>query len=343
MKKIFVHIPDQSGSSYYRASLPISHCYHELSCRGIKLIGDFQPSDAEIFDAYLFHRVIKPDFWQYIQQLIKMRKKIIWQTDDDLWNIPTWNPAFYRVTYLDRTVLTEVVENATSIIVSTDHLSDLIGQHEKTQVLPNLIDCTDFQPYADRNNRPLKILWTGSYTHDEDLQQIIEPMYKVIEKYKSKVQFIFWGYFPPVLFEKDENHFLPKFSPKHKNNVAFLNWVNGRNYFDILARLKPDIALGPLADCEFNYCKSSLKSLEMSMAGAVFIGSKLKPYEWITEGRTGLLVNSDGWFDAICYMVDNSMMRKQMVLNAQEEIRDKYTWQSLAKNQWIDAFCKSCS
>jgi len=338
MTKIFVHVPDNTACSYYRCVLPVTHCYHELSLKDIKLVADFQPLDGELFDVYFFNRVIKPDFWQYIQQLIQMGKKVVWQTDDDLWNVPTWNPAFYKITRLDINILSEVVQRANSLVFSTDYLADAIGRKENTFVLPNLIDCTDFMPYHERNNKPLKILWTGSYTHDEDLKQIIDTVYKVIDKY-SDVQFIFWGYYPPDLFEQVDDSFLKRYEPKYRDRVAFLNWIEGRAYFDILDKLKPDIALGPLADCHFNKCKSSLKSLEMIMAGTAFIGSRLTPYEWIQHGTTGLLVHdSNGWFDWICYLIDHPQMRKQMVLKGQERIRESFSWQSSAKGIWQNAF-----
>lgn len=335
--KIFIHIPDGAASSYYRSVLPYLHCFHECSCRGIKLVSGKQPETGEPFDAYFLQRIIKPQFWTYAQELIRNGAKIIWQTDDDLWNIPEWNPAYHKVTALDKNVLSEVVERAHHLVTSTQYLADKINKPEKTHVLPNLIDEMDFRNYDRKPNQPVKILWTGSFTHSEDLSKLIEPIQKVIEKYQDRVKFIFWGFFPSGLFDVKEYEGLPTFKPKHEKNVAFLNWMDGNQYFEILGRVQPDIALGPLADCEFNRCKSSLRSLEMSMAGAAFVGSDITPYQWIENGVTGRLVK-DEWFEVLSELIEDEELRREMSYNAREQIWEEFSWQSNSKYKWIDAF-----
>jgi hypothetical protein len=47
-----------------------------------------------------------------------------------------------------------------------------------------------------------------------------------------------------------------------------------------LKSIEPDICLAPLIDVEFNHCKSNIKCLEYTAAGAVGVYSDVTPYKF---------------------------------------------------------------
>src|SRR5689334_10478604 len=147
MPRIFMHIPDSSACSYYRGTLPVLHCYSDLTKDGIQIIGDHKPKEGELFDAYIFHSVIKPDFLKVVSNILNLGKKLIWETDDDLWNIPEWSPSCSKVNTKDKANLLNLIDKADYIHVSTDSLKTLINNQHKTYMLPNLVDLSCFPEY----------------------------------------------------------------------------------------------------------------------------------------------------------------------------------------------------
>lgn len=339
--KVFVSVPNSSGCSLYRATLPVLHCYHELSKHGIQLIGDYQPLNNEMFDTYLFHRIIKPEFMGFVNSLFERKIKVIWQTDDDLENIPKSNPAFDKVTPQDLKILSYIKEKCNSIFVSTETLTKTMPP-EKTYVLPNLVDLSFFKQRTYEEDQ-IKVLWAGSPSHNEDLLNIINPILSLREKYPN-VHFIFFGYFPTEFakFERVHAKDHAKLVPKY-DNIWYVPWAEGRKYFDVLNELKPDIAISPLADNAFNKSKSNLKSIEMISAYGAFIGSNVEPYNWIENDCTGMLVSNDEqfWFNGIEKLILDEKLRHYLVENGQKIIKERYCWQSDAKDIWINAFLKT--
>ena len=339
--KIFLHIPDNSACTVYRAEMPMLHLYSDLSMNGIHITGDNKTLPKEIFDVYIFNRLIRPDFYiNIIDPLLKMGKQLVWQCDDDIWNIPEWNPASKLLNVQDLNSTELYLDKCKSIWVSTDELASTIIHPEKIKVLPNLIDLNKFDEVTHENYGPIKIVWCGSSSHDKDFDVIVEPIIKIAEKHKDKVAIIFWGYLPTALanFEREPGFPYASLIPKY-DNLFFGEWFSNREYFHKLRELKPDIALMPLDNCKFNYSKSNLKYIEMSMAGAACIATDLPPYESIQNKETGLKVkNGQEWYDALDELIQNRDYRLKLNTNACEQIRQKYCWQCPTRQLWLQAF-----
>lgn len=342
-KTIFTHIPDESACSLYRNRLPFMHCYSELSKHGILLVGDEKPQEKEDFDVFCINRIVRARFFQeYCVRMIESDKTLVWQTDDDLWNIPEWNPSSELLEPGDLECTKVLMDRANQIFVSTDELAEAVNFPDKTTVLPNLIDLALFGERKNINNPDIiKIVWMGSSSHDIDLEQVVTPIEKIVKDF-SNVVVIFWGYLPTGLgtFVRKPGfpyaHIVPRLP-----NVYFGEWFTGRTYFRKLVSLEPDIAIMPLADCKFNNSKSNLKYLEMSMAGAACIATDLPPYKCIKHLETGILIEDPlDWYDAIANLIKDKELRQKLASNAQEQIRQEYSWQCSKKDLWLNAFLK---
>jgi O-antigen biosynthesis protein len=335
--KIFLHCPDDTACSLYRAKLPFQHCYSKLSENNIYLNADVKAEG--LYDSYIFSRLLRSNFYsEFITQIYN--KKLVYQTDDDIWHIPDWNPSSRLLTNDDLQVTDYYINGSAKIVTSTQPLAELLNHPKKTLVLPNLIDTAHFSDKKRIGDKPLKILWCGSSSHHGDLEEIVEPIIKISEKYGDDVGIIFWGYIPAALgnFERVPGYPYAEIVPKYKN-IFKGEWFNLNLYFDKLNQLEPDIAIIPLQDCQFNYSKSNLKWLEMTMAGAATIATDLPPYQSIRHNETGLLVkSSDDWYNALVELIDNKDLRLKIADNAKQQVTEEFSWQCSKKKLWEDFF-----
>jgi glycosyltransferase involved in cell wall biosynthesis len=342
--KIFLHIPDDKACTVYRATLPMLHLYNDLSLHGIHITGDVKTLPCEKFDIFVFNRLIRPNFYQeVIAPWLEQGKKFAWQADDDLWQITEWNPVHTLLNEHDLLATELYISKCEYAWVSTEPLAKVINAPEKTKVLPNLVDVNHYDAKIEHSTTgPLKIVWCGSSSHDKDFEAVIKPIIKILEKHKQDIAVIFWGYLPTELanFERQPGFPHADLVPKYENLYCG-EWFSHREYFYKLRHLKPDIAIMPLDDCVFNHSKSNLKYLEMSMAGAACIATDLPPYDCITNKENGLLVkpgDEQGWFDALDELIQNREYRLKLNDNARDLIHQKYTWQSPARQLWLQAY-----
>lgn len=340
-KKIFIHIPDDFACTLYRTKNPMLHLYSDLSKHGMHIIGDTKVLPKEEFDTYIFNRLIRPKFYsEFIEPSLRLGKKFVWQCDDNLWLIPEWNPALKLLDQNDLDCTKHYVTIANDLWISTNTLSKYVGHPQKTKILPNLVDVNQFDEKIVHDEEPIKIVWCGSASHHHDFAPVIEAIIKLIEKHKNKVAFIFWGYLPDELanFERSPGYEYATLVPKY-SNVFYGEWFSNREYFHKLRALKPDIAIIPLMDCEFNHSRSNIKFLEMSMAGAACVASDLPPYECIKHQETGFKVKSSKeWYDTINELIKNKKKRLKINAAAIEQVRSEYSWQSPSRELWLNAF-----
>jgi glycosyltransferase involved in cell wall biosynthesis len=342
-RRVFLHMADDKACTFYRNELPCLHCYHELSSNGIEIVAADQPLKHEDFDIFIFNRIIRPDFYENtVGPLLKMGKKFIWQGDDNIWRIPEWNPVHKLVKDDFLASTNYYIQTATKVWTSTEPLNEFIGYPEKTKVLPNLVDPAKFDSEIVRKSSTVKIVWGGSASHEHDLDDVIEPLIHVLEKYGDKIAVIFWGYIPTALvnFIRHPGQPFASLAPKY-DNLFIGEWFGLREYFPKLRELKPDIAIMPLNDCEFNRSKSGLKYLEMSMAGAACIATDSKPYEIINHGETGFKLppnDQAAWKEMLIELIENKDHRIKINNAAREHVRDEHSWHCSAKQIWLDAF-----
>jgi glycosyltransferase involved in cell wall biosynthesis len=341
-----MHLYDDWGCGHYRCALPVNNCYGDLAKSGTSLFLQKELHSEDAHDAYIVHRIpLEPSIFFMQKQKEKGRKFVI-ELDDDIYAVPEWMPSEeYKNT---KWALTKAIEIADEVWVSTQALADTLDPKykDKTHVLPNLVDINTFLKPKPASVNPIRILWAGSSWHDTDLDQLVEPVERLMEEYGDTVQFLFWGCLPSGFSEYEripgQNAATLRQKTKYGNRLLYLDGIPFRFYYDRLVYLTPTIGLCPLVDCKFNKSKSNLKFLEYTMAGAATIGTNMEPYKCIENGKDGLLVNpgdTEGWYRAMKTLIDNQSLREEMVSRAREKVYEEYSWQSQnKKNLWLDAF-----
>ena len=169
--KIFGWLADHSGCGWYRIMLPLGALRehgHETYWNG-----RFDDPDRWESDVVIAQRVCLPGPTAIYQRILKhkgTRPMMVFELDDDLWNIDRANMA--RTFYSDRQVRENLVTNITmadAVTVSTEPLAEIVRQwNTNVHVLPNAVPAQmlswDRGHFTDRTT----IGWQGSPTHNGD-------------------------------------------------------------------------------------------------------------------------------------------------------------------------------
>lgn len=326
---VFFNGENPTGCDYYRSILPVKHLKDPLLQRGIEISLLDNVYTNMNMDAYVVHRQIGDEFIRALACLAEQGKAIVWDHDDLLTEIPSYNPVRVSWTELMAQRWQAIKHIATATTTTTENLARASFSKEKltsNTVLPNLIDLNDYNPQR-KNRDKIRILWAGSETHSGDLDLIVNPLRRIIDRYREQVEIVFFGYAPNDLVSTNltDIHIYPQcpvnFYPKMLSNIA------------------PDIGLCPLLDNKFNRCKSNCKAIEMTAAGAVTISQKGVAY----DHRCSWAVASDenDWYSSIKTVIEELAAIREDINYKEHRTRvlNDYSWQfSRSKKDWINFF-----
>lgn len=351
MTTIFSLLGHRNTVTYYRQLLPFKFLRTPLHQEGIYFLASDRWNPDRQFDVYIFPRVVSADFFLTIRDLKLKNKTIVIDLDDDYWNLPEWNPASKGIGPEDIARLDQCLDLADYIMTSTPHLSMVIDRPGKTMILPNLIDLEEWDNLPRPRYEATRVINASSIHHDSDLAELAPAVQRLAPIHRNAVEWRFFAYLPTLLatfYRQPGEPYSARLQPQSPY-VGINPGVDYEDYPMTLTALAPDIGLAPLVDINFNQSKSNIKWLEYTMAGAATIASNLPPYQTIQHGLTGLLVTEDNpirgiradplrWDQAITELIEDVPFRKQLVSNAQAEVRDRWTWQSKTAIHWLEAF-----
>ena len=250
-----------------------------------------------------------------IQKCLNSGKPVIYEIDDNLFEIPKSNPNFYL--RRNQAYFLQLIEKCHAVTVSTDLLKyKFLNGKNKIYVLPNFINdkIWKFDKKSYNNKKKLTIGYAGSITHGNDLRQIELAVRQIITKYNDNVNFKFFGCATNFL-ENECNVDCIQFESEYKL------------YAQKLQKLDIDLMVVPLEDNEFNRCKSNIKWLEISSCGIPAIYSDLPPYNnSVKHLQNGMLVKDrfQEWFNAMEYLIENPDIRKSIGLKAQLDVMKEH-------------------
>lgn len=263
-----------------------------------------------------------------LQRMLDSGKPIVYEIDDLLFDVPLSHPLYQN---FQRTVphIRDLLPKVNLVTVTTDALGERIREFNPNVItIPNFLDESAIKR-PGLSSDPLKtvIAFMGTPSHTPDLELIEEVLFKLHDKHKSAVQFIFWGCSGTRL-EK-----LGRIVPFDDCYASFLANLSNTHF---------DIGLAPLADNPFNRCKSNIKWLEYSAFGRAGIYSNLEPYSGSVEhGKTGILAGTDpnDWLDALEYLIRHPAERQAMGRAARKDVFTRF---GLSQNahRFLNAYSK---
>jgi glycosyltransferase involved in cell wall biosynthesis len=255
--------------------------------------------------------------------LISMRNavgaKIVMDIDDNIWNVPLGNIARSKDGWDKFVALnTGLVQEVDWLTVSTEPLKTILEPlNPKIVVLPNIVNPDEWR-FERKKHDKLRIGWVWSPTHIPDIPVVEEALRKIYKKYDVEI----------VIFGRENNLFdFP---------TTNIKGVKHSEYPKLFREAGIDISICPLKDNDFNRCKSNIKWLESTLAGAAVVASDVHPYSSsIKDGKTGYIAKgTNQWVKKLSWLIESKEKRDEMVKNARKEVLDNYT----SNKKWLQFY-----
>jgi len=164
------------------------------------------------------------------------------------------------------------------------------------------------RPPTSLLSNPVRILYMGTMTHNDDLLMISDGLKELKRKHGNGVDISLIGVKEGGATQ-DWYSALAVPSSVGGSYPAFAAWIGSISPFDI--------GISPLRDSRFNRSKSEIKVLDYAALGLAAVVSDLEPYRsTVTHGVDGMLVAGDPkeWFEVLDRLVSNAELRQQLAV-----------------------------
>ena len=317
---VFGWLADRTGCGTIRVMQPLETLEVE---RGITTLADERILTKGFMPKIIVGQRVCKDgpsaLWQHVAGN-EHRPKLVFEVDDDLWNIDPSNQLAYswfingydRKTGMRCNVQENLARNiaiADRVTVTTQALADIVSQwNSDVRVIPNYMPewVLDWErPKRDR----VTVGWMGSSTHSMDWDQADNHVKKFMLRN------------PDLQFHLIGGSYGEKFK-LHPGQLVETEWIDGVE--NVWKAIDFDIALAPLRPHVFNRSKSNLKALEAAALGIPIIASDCGPYpDFVEHGKTGFLVKRDHeWGKYLRELANDEAMREEMGAAAKAKARD---------------------
>ncbi len=313
----------------------------QWSCQDCALVSPLRQV-VEAHGRAVGHRPSAPDYlvgplfsaFERSPEVLRGRA-VVYETDDDLLNLQSWNGVSKRVAP-ERGVIERMVSRADLVTVTTPILADRLRPlNDAIRVVRNAVDPSWYrleEPAQPVDGGP-RLLYYGSPTRMRDYAVCRAAVDEVVAAHPGARRV--WlgamgspagGSPAPVIAAVDE------VGPYIEGPQAFSR---------ALAAARPDIGLAPLVGDIFDQAKSELHWLEYTMAGAATIATRVPgggPYDPIRDGVDGLLVSDRSeWDRALRRLVASRSLRDEVAGQARERVMREYTVAARAAD-WANAY-----
>lgn len=290
---------------------------------------------------------------KWMREFKKRGKKIVYDMDDDFWEVAKDNPS-KLVSNALKDQYEGMAKEADVIITPSQTLAKKFKKFFKKPVFicPNGVDVAAIEQsgmtnpcsYLERPHldKPLTIGYMGAASHWKDLQIIGEVLSELAQKH----DFIFSIYgltgepLEAVMYYYQKtlsNNFMPEKNDYYRSALGFyaqlkdikmqhIPFMPPELHPTVLSRADFDIGIAPLEDTAFNRGKSCIKFYEYAAVGTAVIASDVTPYN---EEVTYLAKNTKkDWYNKLEKLIVDTEFRKKLVTKQQEWVN---------KNRSLDA------
>jgi len=340
----------QGGCDFYRCQQPFSIIRkYQPDWTSAKLNRVHISSDMQQYNITHTYRSHLPIMLKVFKQANTLGKITIFDLDDDVFHMPSWNQAYieyrpgivkvqltpamqahFKRPYIEYNVLDNIhqlINKSTFATASTPYLASEMAKHRDdgmVYVVPNFIDVDNLPHIPTKTPRDIiKLGWSGGYNHEEDLKIALPAVEQILHQYPNTT-FTFIG---------ADYRRLMKNPPSDR-----VFYVKGSalvpEYYQLQADEQIDIGIIPVTDDLINLSKSPIKWIEHTMAGMSTIASPIGSYaDNIQHQKTGWLVKKNKhieWVKGIEYMINNVEEARAYVSNARQDILNKHTMSNAA-------------
>jgi hypothetical protein len=219
-------------------------------------------SDLYALKALVIQRPVNDSVFTMVSHLFNApkRPKIIVELDDDLWSVPSHNPAAYYFDEKRIANLTAIVKSADRVVVSTPALAARIAtMTEHVSVVPNTLPAN--LPWAIPSGPRKHLVFSGGQTHAVDASDAFKSVRPLVKQYGA------------TLLGHDYRSMLP--------GSTLAPWTaDVMDHYARLRKLAGSVGLAPLEANTFNVAKSAIRLMEYAHAGILPLASPYGPYEF---------------------------------------------------------------
>lgn len=198
-----IMLKDRTGSGYWRMVFPARYMkpdgiYIDITATGVKF-----ESLLEYGTVYV-QRIHDWESFYLLERLKKAGKRIVYDIDDDIFNIEKDNPASRLIGRDDQMAAVACMKLADEVTTTTAKLQWVIRNATEgvtATIIPNAIDVADKwvpTPLTGSQDEFKRIFWQGGESHGEDWNECVDAVDAVLSERKD-VRLVILGFMPPVL------------------------------------------------------------------------------------------------------------------------------------------------
>lgn len=328
--RIFSHVGDMAGCGTIRIIIPnmILNNYYSKDYQFEAIYNNRYtacPGAYSNCSYVIFQRSATADQHKMIKHLKQTDpgRKIIYEIDDDLLNIPEWNFAssFYNE---KRNHIEAIMRDCDGIVCSTEELKRLLTPYnKKINVSPNHLPKFIWGDIINRDveNNKTTILYAGSHNHfsqDDDRGDFSPELIRYVKDTIDLYKWIFVGGIPTSL--KGDDRIITHF------------WKPTIEYPRFLKSLNADIFLAPLDKNSFNSSKSNIKALEAIALGIPLVSTKFGPYKDLPYSAS----TTEYFIGLIESLASNPEVRRQVWQQQYDVLKGQLWWEANEHKNLLD-------
>ena len=275
---------------------------------------------------------------KFMRQYKKLGKRVVYDMDDDFWEVAEDNPSVLVSNAL-KDQYESMIKEADVVISPSPVLLKKFKKHfKKTEayLAPNGIDDEHYAERPHQNEETLKIGYMGASSHWKDLQLIGE----VIAELQQEHDFLFTIYgltgepLEAAIYTYNKilsHNFQPERRSYHQAAIDFYRQLEGARMWHVpfmppelhpktLSMCDLDIGLAPLEDTTFNRGKSNIKFYEYAAVGTVTLASDVVPYN--TEVNYCAKNTKEDWKKKLRRLIEDKDFRLKTLKQQQEWVRE---------------------
>lgn len=149
--RLFWTLPDNGACGHYRAERPFVYLHSNYKDEFESQLHAYVNYKAlTYFETIIFSRVPQHNILAMLQNLKLEGKLMVWETDDDLLQIPDWSISSLLVPDDLKDIFDTSRKMADMIFVTNEKLKQQIGRPEITYIAPNLINMDAYTDTTDK-------------------------------------------------------------------------------------------------------------------------------------------------------------------------------------------------
>ena len=281
-------------------------------------------------DIAIFCRNTEERDLYYLYTLKRLNKKIIYDIDDNFFEIPLNTlPGVYHRHYKRLHVVRRILEEADCTRVYTERMKLQVSKYNTNVVVGKLyFDHNIIDNEQRKISNKIKMVYPTQRVDDPSLEQMFyQALRNVLIKYHDTVELHLWHPSVPHQLLGLNNIILHE---PVQGYVAFIKYFYAQSF---------DIGLAPGVNDVFFSSKTNNKYREFGGCGIAGVYSNVPPYtECVINMQNGLLVENtvNDWEIKLGELIENNEMRKDISKRAYADITENYTLATVVHNMHQD-------